>query len=145
LATETKLLKMKEVNINNGIKGNNSKCCENCKYHDKITIGCNHQRWNHCVVRDKNGIVTDYMYHEYTEINVEHMKNKNTELDNTNDQHLNIAGVNGSCSFNVTEVKQMYDHLVALFWRSQANGLVEIDSYDRSKLKELLKLPDNYR
>lgn len=64
---------------------------------------------------------------------------------NTETQQLNIAGVNGSCSFDAIEVKQMYDHLVALFHRSQMNGLVDIDSYDRQQLKILLKLPTNYR
>lgn len=64
---------------------------------------------------------------------------------NTETQQLNIAGVNGSCSFDTIEVKQMYDHLVALFHRSQMNGLVDIDSYDRQQLKILLKLPTNYR
>lgn len=64
---------------------------------------------------------------------------------NTETQQLNIAGVKGSCSFDAIEVKQMYDHLVALFHRSQINGLVDIDSYDRQQLKILLKLPTNYR
>jgi hypothetical protein len=64
---------------------------------------------------------------------------------NAETQQLNIAGVSGSCSFNANEVKQMYDHLVALFHRSQMNGLVDIDTYDRVILKRLLKLPDNYR
>jgi hypothetical protein len=66
-------------------------------------------------------------------------------LNNAEPQQLNIVGVSGSCSFNATEVKQMYDYLIALFHRSQMNGLVDIDSYDRGKLKELLKLPNNYR
>jgi len=68
-------------------------------------------------------------------------------MDKNEEQNLqtNITGVRGSCSFNAIEVKQMYDHLVALFHRSQMNGLVDIDSYDRQELKKLLKLPDNYR
>jgi len=70
---------------------------------------------------------------------------KEQNLNNTEAQQLNIVGVSGSCSFDATEVKQMYDHLVALFHRSQMNGLVDIDSYDRQQLKKLLKLPDNYR
>ena len=69
------------------------------------------------------------------------MENNNLK----NEQQLNIAGVSGSCYFNSEEVKKMYDHLVALFHRSQMNGLVDIDSYDRAELKKLLKLPDNYR
>ena len=47
------------------VSGSDSKCCENCKYHDEKTIGCNHDRWDYCVVRDKNGIVIGYNYHEY--------------------------------------------------------------------------------
>lgn len=38
------------------------------------------------------------------------------------------------------DVEEMYKHLVAVYWRSSTNGLVEIDSYDRSLLKKLLKL-----
>lgn len=71
--------------------------------------------------------------------------NEEQNLNNTQTQQLNIVGVSGSCSFNAAEVKQMYDHLISLFFRSKMNGLVDIDSYDRGKLKELLKLPDNYR
>ena len=72
--------------------------------------------------------------------------NEEHTLNNTETQQLNIAGASGgSCSFDAIEVKQMYDHLVGLFHRSQMNGLVNIDSYDRQQLKKLLKLPDNYR
>ena len=71
--------------------------------------------------------------------------NEEQNLNNAENQQLNIAGVSGICSFDAIEVKQMYDHLVALFHRSQMNGLVDIDSYDRQQLKKLLKLPDNYR
>jgi hypothetical protein len=71
--------------------------------------------------------------------------NNEQNLNEPQNQQLNISGVSGICSFNAIEVKQMYDHLVALFHISQMNGLVDIDSYDRGKLKELLKLPDNYR
>ena len=42
-----------------------SKCCENCKHHDEKTIGCKHERWAFCVVRDENDRVKDYIYHEY--------------------------------------------------------------------------------
>jgi phosphoserine aminotransferase len=66
-------------------------------------------------------------------------------IQETHKQQLTISGISGSTSFDAIEVKQMYDHLVALYHRSKINGLVDIDSYDRQKLKQLLKLPDNYR
>ena len=60
-------------------------------------------------------------------------------------QQLTITTDEGDCLFSAAEVKQMYDYLTMYFHRSQINGLIEIDSHERSGLKELLKLPNNCR
>jgi hypothetical protein len=60
-------------------------------------------------------------------------------------QQLTITTDEGDRLFSAAEVKQMYDYLTMYFYRSQLNGLIEIDSHERSGLKELLKLPNNYR
>lgn len=65
--------------------------------------------------------------------------------DEAKEQLMQLFGDSTSTSFNSAEVEQMYNHLKALFHRSQMNGLVEIDPYDRAELKKLLKLPDSYR
>jgi len=71
--------------------------------------------------------------------------NKEQTLNELQNHQLNIDCVNGNCVFDATEVKEMYDQLLALFHRSQMNGLVQIDTDDRQQLKRLLKLPENYR
>ena len=60
-------------------------------------------------------------------------------------QQLTISTDDGDCSFSAADVQQMYDYLAMYFYRSQMNGLVEIDSHERKELKKLLKLPTNYR
>jgi hypothetical protein len=60
-------------------------------------------------------------------------------------QQLTISTDDGDCSFSAADVQQMYDYLAMYFHRSQMNGLIEIDSHERKELKELLKLPTNYR
>jgi len=44
---------------------NKSKECDNCKFHNKVKIGCEHPKWDYCIKRDKEGIVSNYIYHEY--------------------------------------------------------------------------------
>ena len=63
----------------------------------------------------------------------------------SNIQRLTITTDEGDCLFSAAEVKQMHDYLTMYFYRSQLNGLIEIDSHERRELKELLKLPSNYR
>lgn len=48
-----------------GVSGSDDRDCKNCKYHDAKKLGCKHKYWNNCVVRDKDGLVIDYNYHEY--------------------------------------------------------------------------------
>jgi hypothetical protein len=60
-------------------------------------------------------------------------------------QQLTISTDDGDCSFSAADVQQMYGYLAMYFHRSQMNGLIEIDSHERKELKELLKLPTNYR
>lgn len=56
---------------------------------------------------------------------------------------IKINTIHGDLEFTNQNVKDMYEHLVALYHRSSTNGLVSIDSYDRQQLKVLLKLPAN--
>jgi len=74
---------------------------------------------------------------------MEHLKTRQ-EL-NKSSENLNISGVSGSYSPTQEEVQKMYDYLKMYFHRSQSNGLIEIDSHERGKIKEMLRLPDNYR
>jgi hypothetical protein len=67
-------------------------------------------------------------------------------MENNQDiQQLTITTDEGDCLFSAADVQQIYDYLAMYFYRSQLNGLIEIDSHERRELKELLKLPNNYR
>jgi len=60
-------------------------------------------------------------------------------------QQLTVTTDEGDCLFSAADVQQMYEYLTMYFHRSQLNGLIEIASHERRELKELLKLPNNYR
>jgi hypothetical protein len=62
----------------------------------------------------------------------------------TEQQHVAKLLVSGSY-FTITEIEAMHKWLSSFFYRSQMNGLIEIDTYDRDVIKKLLKLPDNCR
>lgn len=51
-----------------------------------------------------------------------------------------IDANNKKVELTIDDVQEIYKHLTALYYRSSTNGLVEIDSYDRSIFKKLLKL-----
>ena len=68
-----------------------------------------------------------------------------TKLDNTIEpQHDAKLLVSGSY-FTITEIEEIHKWLSSFFYRSQMNGLIQIDTYDRGVIKKLLKLPDNCR
>ena len=62
----------------------------------------------------------------------------------TSSQHDAKLLVSGSY-FTIDEIEKMHEWLSSFFYRSQRNGLIEIDTYDRGVIKNLLKLPDNCR
>jgi hypothetical protein len=62
-----------------------------------------------------------------------------------NVEQITIYGVNGDISLTALEVKDMYDHLRALYHSSYANGLVDIGTWERTEIKKLLKLPEDFR
>ncbi len=66
-------------------------------------------------------------------------------MQNSDIQQLTITTDEGDCSFSAADVQQMYDHLSVFFHRSQMDGIVDISTDERKELKELLKLPTNYR
>ena len=67
-------------------------------------------------------------------------------FENEEPEKLIIKDDNG-ISYTPTkdEVQEMYKHLSVFFHQSQIDGIVEISPDDRMVLKELLKLPDDYR
>ena len=62
-----------------------------------------------------------------------------------NIEQITIYGVNEYISLTAHEVKEMYDHLRALYHRSYANGIADIGPWDRREIKKLLKLPEDFR
>jgi hypothetical protein len=62
-----------------------------------------------------------------------------------NIEQITIFGVNEYISLTALEVKDMYDRLRALYHESYRNGLVDIGTWDRSEIKTLLKLPEDFR
>ena len=46
------------------ITDSDSKSCKNCKFHNKEKISCSHFFWDRCVVRDEEGYVVNYNYHQ---------------------------------------------------------------------------------
>jgi len=57
--------------------------------------------------------------------------------------NLSIIGVSGSYSPTSEEVQKMYDFLKMYFYRSQMNGLIDIDPDERDEIKKILRFSDN--
>ena len=52
-----------------------------------------------------------------------------TEVSESTNKALHIAGVSGSYSPTLEEVQEMYNYLKMYFHRSQMNVLIDIDSH----------------
>jgi len=60
-------------------------------------------------------------------------------------KELYIADIDVNIILNDEDIKHIYGHLLCLYFQSQQNGLVNIDSYERAEIKKLLKLPEHCR
>lgn len=63
---KTTLNKIKKSNNPKPILTDDSvKCCQNCDFYNKEKNSCSHYFWNSCIVRNQDGYVVNYNYHNF--------------------------------------------------------------------------------